>query len=427
RYFKEIGEIIKEEALPALETVRAFAGEGYGLLGYKGERSYLLLFLNSAEIQPGGGRMGTFAHLRLANGSIEELKFFNESDFLHISSRAGSISSQPDFQKNAQAIANIFQLGEEKPVQGVAGIDLHFAQELLGVTGPLTLTDFDNQEVNSENFFEVTTREVETEFFPGTTKKKKFIQALGEGILGRLFGSGREKYFDISRLVWENLNEKGILLYFTNPVIYSAVLENNFAGRFREAEEDYLYPYDHNAGTKGTVWVKRSISYRVFNRDREGGLRAETVITWKNEGTEAWPGGNYLNKTAALVPAGAELLEAWRGEEDVLENFKIGGLNGKALFSLPFDISTYLVVAPQSELTLKLVYNLPESVAFEDGSYTLVIQKQPGTLADAVRFVFETPLGWEASSPDLQKQNDKLIFEGSLERDLEFEITLKER
>jgi len=431
RYFDGIGKVLHEEVLPALETARAFAGEAYDLLGYKGERSYLLLFLNSAEIHPGGGRMGTFAHLKLINGGIAELKFFNESDFLHIPSgsrtASGAVSLRPDFQDNAQTIADIFKKGEEKTARGVIGIDLHFAQNLLGVTGPLRLAEFNNQEVNEENFFEVTTREVETDFFPGTTKKKAFIQALGEGVLARLFGSGREKYFDISQLVWQNLSGKGILLYFTNPALYSAVLENNFAGRIREAEGDYLYPFDHNSGTKGTVWVKRSIRQRVYNSDREGALRAELQVTWKNEGTEAWPGGEYFNKTAVMAPLGSELVEVRYDDQDVLDNFITGSQYGKTLFYLPYDLDTYVPVSPGESKTMTMIYNLPDSVGFEDRSYTLLIQKQPGTVADPVEFVFETPLGWEASSPDLQKQDNRLIFEGSLTKDLEFEITLKER
>lgn len=419
-----------EESLPIVRFGNAFAQEAEELLGYKGERSYLLLFQNSAELQPGGGRMGTFAQLTLVNGGIKDLKFFNESDFKHISSPLGrfsSISKLPDFADGARAIADIFLRGDGKQTQGVVGVDLHFAQELLEITGPLILVDFNNQEVTAENFFEVTTREVETDFFPGTTKKKRFIQALGESVLDKFFSADREKYGQVFRLVWENLKSKGILLYFTNPTAYLTALENNFAGRIREADGDFLYPYDHNAGSKGTVWVKRSINYRVYNTNREGGMRAELKITWKNEGTEAWPGGNYLNKTAVLVPQGSKLIEARRGEKNVFSSFSAGTFKRRTLFSTPYKISTYITVAPQSEQTLTLIYDLPKKLNLKNlTSYHLLVQKQPGTVADEFRFVFETPLGWEAVSDNLQKVDNRLIFEGSLEKDLELEIGLKE-
>ena len=432
RPLRTVLEPIFEEGLRATRFGNGLALGLPDLLGYKGERSYLLLFQNSAEIHPGGGRMGTFAYLQLQNGAIKELKFYNESDFLHIQptlgarTTSGAFSLRPDFKDNAQAIANTFQQGEGKTVQGVVGIDLHFAQDLLDITGPFTLTDFDNQEITAENFFEVTTREVETDFFPGTDKKKRFIQALGEEVLNQLFGVGRDEYPEVARLSWESLKGKELLLYFDNPDVYLAALESNFAGRIREAEGDFLYPYDHHAGTKGTVWVKRSVNYRVYNTNRDGGMRAELKVTWKNEGTEAWPGGNYLNKTAVLVPQGSKLIEARRGEENVLSNFLTGASKGKTLFSTPYKISAYITVAPQSEQTLTLVYDFPKNI-IGSADYTLLVQKQPGTVADAFRFEFEEPFGYEATSGSLQRADNKLIFEGNLTQDLEFEIDLKER
>ncbi|MEX0887785.1 MAG: DUF4012 domain-containing protein, partial [Patescibacteria group bacterium] len=423
RSFRTALEPLLKEGLKMVEFGEPLARSLPNLLGYQGEQNYLLLFLNSAEIHPGGGRMGTFAHLQLQNGAIKELKFYNESDFLHISptlgarTTSGAFSLRPDFRDNAQAIANTFLSGTGKGVQGVVGIDLHLAQDLLKITGPFMLTDFADQEINAENFFEVTTREVETDFFPGTDKKKRFIQALGEGILNQLFGIGREKYPEVAQLAWENLKEKVLLLYFDNPEIYLAALESNFAGRIREANKDYLYPYDHNAGTKGTVWIKRSISYRVYNTNREGALQAELKITWKNEGTEAWPGGDYRNKTAVLAPLGSKLISAQRDDTNVLKNFLAGASEGKTLFSLPYKIETYITVPPQSEKTLTLIYDLPSNISgFAD--YSLLVQKQPGTIGDAFRFEFEEPFGYEAQSSDLQKVDNKLIFEGNLTRDL---------
>lgn len=422
-------EPLLEEGLKIVKFGEPLARSLPEMLGYQGERSYLLLFQNSAELHPGGGRVGTFAQVDIDAGGIKKLKFFNESDFKNVSSPLGkysAIAKFSDFADEARAIADIFQRGTGKEVQGVVGIDLHFAQNFIGITGPLTLTNFDNQEITAENFFEVTTREVETDFFPGTDKKKRLIQALGESVLDQLFGVGQDKYPAVSQLVWESLKGKGLLLYFDNPDVYLAALESNFAGRIREENEDFLYPYDHNAGTKGTVWVKRSIAYRVYNTTREGAMQAELKITWKNEGTEAWPGGNYLNKTAVLAPLGSKLVGAQRDDKNVIKNFLTGTSEGKTLFYLPYDINTYIQVAPQSEQTLTLIYSLPKSI---DGrsNYFLLVQKQPGTVGDAFRFEFEEPFGYEAQSAGLQKVDNKLIFEGNLTQDLEFKIEVKGR
>ncbi|KKW05705.1 MAG: hypothetical protein UY40_C0010G0002 [candidate division CPR1 bacterium GW2011_GWC1_49_13] len=437
-YTDKYANLIQEEALPALSFLTALADQGYDLLGYQGERNYLLLFENSAELQPGGGRMGTFANLKLQSGAVKELKFFNESDFKHISSPLGkfnNISKFVDFRDGARAIADIFLRGDKTPTQGVVGVDLRIAQELLRITGPLTLADFGNQEVTAENFFEVTTREVETEFFPGTTKKKRFIQALGEGVLQKLFSTGKESYGSLSQVVWDGLREKRLLLYFTNPTLYLPALENNFAGRVADAEGDYLYPFDHNSGTKGTVWVKRKIAYRVFNTNREGALRGELKVTWKNEGTEAWPVGNHRNKTSVLIPHGATFLTELRSSsgEKKLQNFKIGAFSGKTNIFLNYDVTRYITVPPQEEETLTLLYDLPQNLNVKTSPYRLYLQKQPGTVADEVEFIFEIPFGYAATPTavpagfSLQSEENKLILRGNLKTDIEFLIELKER
>jgi len=438
RYSDKYADLIQKEVLPALSFLKALADQGYNLLGYEGERNYLLLFLNSAELQPGGGRMGTFANLKLQGGAVKELKFFNESDFKHVSSPLGkfnNISKFPDFRDGARTIADIFLRGDKTATQGVVGIDLRIAQELLKLTGPLTLADFDNQEVTTENFFEVTTREVETEFFPGTTKKKRFIQALGEGVLQNLFSAGSGRYGSLSQVIWDGLREKRLLLYFTNPTLYLPALENNFAGRIVDAEGDYIYPFDHNSGKKGTVWVKRKITYRVFNTNREGALRGELKVTWKNEGTEAWPGGDHLNKTEVLIPRGATFLSEMRtsGGEKKLQNFKIGAFSGKTDIFLNYDVTRYITIPPQEEETLTLLYDLPQGLNVKNSPYRLYLQKQPGTVADEVDFIFEIPFGYQATPSEvpagfsLQEEENRLIFKGSLKSDLEFTIELKER
>lgn len=413
-----------EEALAAARFGTAFAQSAEELLGYKGARNYLLLFQNSAEIWPGGGFVGSLANLTLENGGIKELKFYDVYDFNQYSTLEGgwarNVSLNPDFSVNAQNFGEVFQRATGVAIDGVIGVDLRVAQQLLAITGPITLTDFNNQEITAENFFEVTTREVETDFFPGSSKKKRFIQALGEAVLAKLFETPASAYLSTAQLFWEQLQQKGVLLYLTDASLYQVAVEQNFAGRIKETSGDYLAALDHNAGTKGTVWVDRTLEYKVDNSDRFGTLRGELKVTWHNGGTEAWPAGEYNNLFWALVPRGAVLVSGTWADQDVTTAVGTRERNGKTSFE--YRIS----VPPGETKTLTLVYTLPPALNLNQlTTYHLTVQKQPGTIADAFRFVFEEPLGYVASSTDLQKIENQLIFEGSLEKDLNLELELK--
>jgi len=419
-------EPIFEEGLKAVRFGEGLAQGLPELLGYKGKRNYLLLFQNSAELWPGGGFVGALANLTLENGEIKELKFYDIYDFSQYWTKSGTwarnVSIDPDFSVNARNIAEVFPRATGLRVDGVVGIDLHVAQQLLAITGPITLADFDNQEVTEETFFEVTTREVEKDFFPGSSKKKRFLQALGEGIIVKLFEVRQDSYLSIAWLLWEQLQRKGLLLYFTDLLFYQTVVENNFAGQIKETPGDYLVALDHNAGTKGTVWIQRNLDYKVFSANRYGTMRGELRVTWNNRGMESWPAGEYNNLFWTLTPKGSRLISGeWDGQ-NVTKNIGVRERDGKT--SLEYRV----FIPPGESKTLTLIYYLPSYLNLKKPStYRLIVQKQPGTVGDTIHFEFEEPFGYTAASNDLQRVDNRLIFEGDLTQDLEFEIDLKER
>jgi len=111
--------------------------------------------------------------------------------------------------------------------------------------------------------------------------------------------------------------------------------------------------------------------------------------------------------------------------EDVTRSILVTEEEGQGEFAL------HLEIEPQSARTLKLLYDLPQKLNLNNLSrYPLLVQKQPGTEGDSFTFLFEKPFGLAidgSNSPEsLQKEGDRLIFEGELTRDLRFEITILE-
>ena len=425
-------EPLLEEGLRAARFGEAIARDLSEILGYKGERSYLLFFQNSAELWPGGGFVGALANLTLENGRIKALEFYDAYDFSQYYTKAGvwarNISLDPDFSQDAKGFMEIFERATGVQTDGAVGIDLRFAQGLLEITGPLELPDFE-ETVTAENFFEVTTAEVEKDFFPGSTKKKRFLEALGEAITAKLFSIEQGKYTEVGRLAWDELRSRNLLLYLGSSAANQAVAESGFGGLIEDSAGDYLLSLTHNAGTKGTVWVTREFDYRVFNSNREGTLRGELSITWHNNGLESWPAGTYEDLFRVLVPTSSQLVKAELEDENVTAKIRRREEHGKTSFEYRVKIDS------GTAKTLTLTYDLSEDLNLGNLSfYRLLVQKQAGAYGDRFRFTFEKPLDYEIGGTvqtdgeeDLQMDGDNLIFEGSLEKDLKLKVEIKER
>ena len=432
-------EPVLEESLRAARLGEALTRDLPKLLGYQGERNYLILFQNSAEARAGGGFLGSLAWLALNEGGISKLQFFDAYDFnregtspppASIAELKGSTGLRfrelnffASFPTSAQKIAEVFENAQNVKIDGVLGTTLTFAKELLAETGEINLPEFE-ETVTSENLFEITTREVEQDFFPGTAKKKRFLEALGEALIEKLFSTGRENYPGVAKAAWESLTEKNLLLYFVEGELAQGLYELNFDGHVSPTQGDYLFVLDTSYAKKiNEIWLKRRVDYEVKNINRRGTVQATATITWEHTGTDAWPSGTYVNLLRVLVPQGSVLREAELNGKDYFSKMLTTQEAGKTEFA------AYLKkIEPQSTSTLKLTYRLPKTLnALDLKTYTLYVQKQPGTVGDGFGFIFEEPFGSEAQSSDLQKQDNKLIFEGNLTQDLEFKINIEER
>lgn len=424
-----------QQGIKTLGLGKEIASAAFELLGYRGERNYLILLQNTAESRAGGGFLGSLAQITLKDGGIKTLEFFDSYHFDTVGA-AAPITAQnligvktfrlresnfyASFPESGRQISQLYEEAQGVKINGIIGLNLLFAQELIALSGPLELSGFERT-VTAENLFEVTTEEVEKEFFPGSTKKKRFLQALGEELLNNLFTLERKNYAALAGAAWNGLEGKDILLFFKEGGLTQALVEGGFDGRVRATDKDFLMAIDSNYGTKANVWIKRNVAYKVFNINRANQLQGELTITWEHAGTSAWPSGTYTNLFRVLIPKGSRLTEATLNGEDCLSNIMETEEAGKTEFA------TLLRIEPQTTAILKLSYTLPSALDLrDDGNYSLWVQKQPGVIGDSFSFTFEKPFGKEITSGGLQREGTGLTLRGDLQRDLNIKVEVRE-
>lgn len=187
-YFKQ-GEVLAEN-LPSI-------------LGKDQRKTYLVLFQNNMELRPTGGFIGSFGLLTFDGGRMTDLTindvysadgqlmghveppapikyYLNEANWWLRDS-----NWDPDFPTSAKRAEWFLNKEVDTQVDGVLAVDLKTVSEMLKVTGPIFLADY-NLNLTSDNLYQKIQAEAEDRFFPGSHQKASFLTALSRNLIAEV-------------------------------------------------------------------------------------------------------------------------------------------------------------------------------------------------------------------------------------------------
>ena len=379
------------------------------LIGFDGEKRYLVLFQNNMELRPGGGFIGSFGILTMNNGQAKDFSIHDvyEADgqlkghieppfpirryipLVHLYLRDSNFNT--DFAKGASTSAFLLNQETGQMVDGVIGVDISFVKNLLKETGPIFVSDY-NETVTSDNLYMLTQTHA-------------------------------EKNFTINGMS-------------------SAIRDNRTDGD--TIINDFLGINEANIGVnKANYFIRRKISQNVFI-ENDGKVSEKVSITYKNTATkDAWPGGDYKNYLRFILPKGANLLLiSINGKEQKttkaitdpatyeaknfyppkeLEVERVEE-NGKTIYG-------FLIIAPiNSFTTITASYDLPGKISLNEplNSYDLMLFKQPGTEDDLYNFSLSYPddikmlKSFSSRGESLINKEGKINYSTKLTEDINF-------
>jgi hypothetical protein len=256
---------------------------------------------------------------------------------------------------------------EMKPVSGIFAIDTVVLEELMEITGSVTVNGVtyssDNVVLELETIASLTLAEQQG--------RKRVLGDLMEAMLVNLFESDKN--------IWPQLIEKGVdlavrkhlLVYLEDPEAQELVEEYGIGGIIQEpVMGDYAYLVSTNLGGDKTNWfVDKTVTHALL--EEEGRWKKTVTVEYNYP----HPDGKYSAFVTRFrdwlrlyVPAGSELI-ASDGFED---SFGGGSEKGKDYFD------GFLTLGPGESKTVTFSYYLPDGVIVAGEPYTLLIQKQPG-------------------------------------------------
>lgn len=376
------------------------------MLGMTAPKKYLVLFQNNMELRPTGGFIGSFALITFEKGRMSQIvvndvysadgqlkghvdppepirRYLGEANWYLRDS-----NWDPNFKSSAIKAEWFLDKELDQKVDGVISIDLYLIQELLKITGPIYLADF-NKTIDSSNLYLTTQSEVEDNFFPGSTKKASFLTALSRSLITEIENLDSKSYPAFFKALYKSLEAKHIQVYlhdaYANEAItglgYDGGVDMNTVCGIRCVNDNYAL-VDANLGVnKSNLFIKRSQELNLSINKKY--INHELFVTYENSaGTSIGPSGVYKSYTRVIVPnnatvAGVRIYEVNNTFKD-LDYDKYDSDNGK-------EIGFWIQVNPSSVVKTQIVWTLPVESMDQGGELNLNIRKQSGTASDLLK------------------------------------------
>ncbi len=385
-----------------------------------GTATWVVLMQNTDELRATGGFAGSYALITIKNGTVEppviEDIYDADGQFTgYVAAPAGvreytsnnnglrlpDANWYPEFAHSAQTILQFFALGNRRSLAGVGAINLSVIEDMLRVTGPLTIPDY-NVSVTADTLHSVL-REERGEFFPGSIQKKHLLSLTFSLLQQKLATLSPEQQKLLVAQLIQRVASKDIQLYAVDPAVqekltqtgFSPVLEptNHTISLIQPTEScaTALCPHlllafiESNVGiNKVNRYVSREVALQVTNSQEIKG-----TITFRNSA-----------KATDLTPLAQKTLPSLTGRILTAQN---GYANYQRILTSPElqvkEVSVNgIAVSPTTEHFITpsqvtvdalgfLVTVLPQANTVVQ--FTLVPQPSAGALSDYTLFLFK--------------------------------------
>jgi hypothetical protein len=368
--------------------------------GYPQESNYLILLQNNDELRPTGGFIGVFGLAQTKNGHIISLK---TNDSYHLDMPAvdkwkkeppvpikkylkvenwylRDANWVPDWPLAAQKINEIYSgeslaIGQPAPnFSGIIAINPDFISDLIRLVGPINIK---GENYTPENFQELLQYNVEVAYKDrniNSWDRKDIINELLAELESRLFTLSSGNWPTLLKTLDNNVAEKNIQLYFSDPGLESLVKEAGASGEVKQSSGDYLMVVDANlAAFKSDAVVKKKIAYSVSQRN--GNTTASLTLNYRHEGDFNWRTTRYRSYTRIYVPFGSHMITTTGLSQDTSDWTVLDDpILNKTIFGF------FLTVEPGTEKEISINYSLPAEInnQFTNNNYNLLVQRQSG-------------------------------------------------
>lgn len=407
KYRNQLVEFKKltDEGVDFVDQARPLIKVLPSLLGEDGQKRYLVLFQNDAELRPTGGFITAYALFTVDKGVIKAEKsedIYTLDATLSNKEKAPApiakylptvttfnlrdANLSPDFINSMETFREMYEnAGGSVDVDGIIAIDTNVLVSIIKIldnnvsaSGITFTTDPDKRCGGCP--------QVIYELEDNISRPVGYIREDRKGLLGTLLYAIMDKALKSSpKEYWGPLiqdaltmaQQKHVLFYLYDKDAQSGIEALNAAGRIQPFEGDYFHLNQANlGGAKSNLFVQETVEQNI-EVSADGTITKTVTVNYKNpqppSDCNLERGGLCLNATLRdwvrlYVPKGSKLISSQGSEVKMTTTEDLG----KTVFD------GFITVRPLGQATLTLKYQLPFKLA-KDSILPLLIQKQPGT------------------------------------------------
>ncbi len=427
---------------------------------FDGQKNILILLQNQNELRATGGFIGSFANFKINRGKVEKIKLTSVYDIdgqltekivppeplLAVNNRwyLRDANWFADYPQSAKKLIEFFEKEGGETPDFVMALTPHLIADLISLTGPITV---ENQtQITAENLIERLQVLTQQNLLAVQNEPKKILSGLMDSLFNRLETLPLEQKSQLPAIFLKNLQSKHLLIYANQNPTAQKILENfNWSGQLHSTDKDFLYVNVSNLNGSKTDWYITQELNLLTTIDKQGKIINSLTLKRKNPLPKN-PNTTSQVYVRVFVPKGSKFIEAegftpidlpklnlpdytkdhdvqiW--EKALLRNVSTGTTIGEEANYTFF--ANWLETQAQMETIAKFTYELPFQVK-KDLSYSLLVQKQPGTSDQTFTHSLITPYKqpiWH-NLPSPQINPDQINYQTLLNKDLIFGILFK--
>jgi hypothetical protein len=438
---------------PLLDSYLSVSARLPAILGWDAPKRYLVLTQNPAELRPTGGYIGSFGIIAFDKGRITERRFqdvfqldlpwvypfikspLELSDFLLGATQPWQLADanwSPDFPTSAlDAIRLYTNESGDTNVDGVLAINTFSIDELLKVTGPVTVPGYNLTIASGETTLKLL-QVIWTAAATAPANRKAVLGPFADRLLSSLLGLPTSKWGTLLGDAETFRQGRLLVAWFRDPADEALVAGTGFDGAVRQDPGDFFYPVDANVApvSKLNVMTTRSLDLSV-QIDAVGNARDTLAVSWQNR-IESADGAPYR----ALPEVGQLRILGMYFRALVPDRSRVEAVSGGSYARLSFPavveseagreaIGTYLKIPP-GRTGLSYTWTSPYAANADQtgGTYQLTIQKQPGGLPGPLMLTIQAPAGFHIAdaSPGLTIRGDTASLATTFDHDIVVQV-----
>jgi hypothetical protein len=395
------------------------------ILGANGARTYLIEQVDPAELRGGGGFIGSYSLLAADHGALKlgksgdvgaldypyplagnkkyipppnsTLQFANHGWVF------GDANFNADFPTAARAGEQLFLNETGTKVDGVISMDPTAVANLLSVTGPIPVPEYNTTAQSSTFAEEVFQREEKlSNIVPG---KKKFFAVVAERLIEKISTLSSDKWPSLLNLLNGTVQARHLQVYFNNDTAQAEMGQINWAGPtvISTGAQETMFEVESNfGGNKANHYTERTYDLTLVNDN--GKLHHHLVISLKNSTPDGYAGGRHYDCYLRFYyPASAT--------DAVSQNLTKDRFPSDEKPSGAKLIDGWIVLDPKNQrvgyATGQVVIDYTTDLGDPAHAHEIYWQKQAGTLADKVHISYQA--GGKTYSADTDLSQDRLL------------------